>query len=139
MQKKTAKKTGPAKPSEEKIKTTPKAANKLSSTKTMKDKLSSPTAVKANPAKPVKKQPKDTNAKKSAPAAPIKDSNKPGLRAVYSNSKHTLLPLGFATDFKTKKPVVIFSDLATAQVHTVALAVWNRWRLKEVKKINTET
>lgn len=67
------------------------------------------------------------------------DANKPALRSVYSNSKYTLLVLGFGSDFTTKKSVVIFSDLLTAQVHTIALSLWNRWKLKEVKKINTET
>ncbi|WP_017729748.1 hypothetical protein [Nafulsella turpanensis] len=65
--------------------------------------------------------------------------NRPSLRAVYSNKKQTLLPLGFATDFSTKTPVVIFSDLTTGNVYTVSLAIWKRWKLKEVKKINTET
>lgn len=67
------------------------------------------------------------------------NAGKPTLRSVYSNSKYTLMVLGFGSDFKTKKTVVIFSDLLTAQVHTIALSSWNRWRLKEVKKINTET
>lgn len=66
-------------------------------------------------------------------------ANKPALRSVYSNSKYTLMVLGFGSDFNTKKSVVIFSDLLTGQVHTIALALWNRWKLKEVKKINTET
>lgn len=80
------------------------------------------------------------NRSKKADAPETKTGGvKPGLRSVYSNSRHTLLPLGFATDFKSGKPVVIFSDLATGQVHTAALSVWNRWKLKEVKKINTET
>jgi FKBP-type peptidyl-prolyl cis-trans isomerase len=67
------------------------------------------------------------------------NANKPTLRSVYSNSKYTLMVLGFGSDFNTKKTVVIFSDLLTAQVHTIALSSWNRWKLKEVKKINTET
>jgi hypothetical protein len=66
-------------------------------------------------------------------------ANKPALRSVYSNSKYTLMVLGFGSDFNTKKSVVIFSDLLTGQVHTITLALWNRWKLKEVKKINTET
>lgn len=135
MQKKAAKKASPTKAQNNRLSSTKNPKEK----KNTKDKLSSTKAVKAVPAKPVKKQAGNTNSGKAAPAARIKDGNKPGLRSVYSNSKHTLLPLGFATDFKTKKPVVIFSDLATGQVHTVALSVWNRWKLKEVKKINTET
>lgn len=69
----------------------------------------------------------------------LERANKPVLRSVYSNSKYTLMVLGFGSDFNTKKGVVIFSDLLTGQVHTIALALWNRWKLKEVKKINTET
>lgn len=64
---------------------------------------------------------------------------RPVLRSVYSNSKYTLLVLGFGSDFQTKKSMVIFSDLLSGQVYTIALSVWNRWKLREVKKINTET
>lgn len=67
------------------------------------------------------------------------EDNRPGLRTVYSNKTHTLLPLGFATDFTTKVQMVIFSDLATGEVHTTGLSTWKRWKLKEVKSINTET
>lgn len=72
-------------------------------------------------------------------AAPADAANKPALRSVYSNSKYTLLVLGFGSDFNTRKSMVIFSDLLTGQVHTIALSLWKRWKLKEVKKINTET
>lgn len=125
MQKKTAKKPVSEKPVKEKI--TPPAKDKTKAKGSPKP--------KKVPAKPLSK----TAAKKSTPAVGVQNSNKPGLRSIYSNSRHTLLPLGFATDYTSKKQVVIFSDLATGKVHTVALAVWNRWKMKEVKKINTET
>lgn len=67
------------------------------------------------------------------------NASRPTLRSVYSNSKYTLLVLGFSSDFQTKKSIVIFSDLLSGQVYTIALSVWNRWKLREVKKINTET
>ena len=73
------------------------------------------------------------------PADRKPEDNRPSLRAVYSNKSYTLLPLGFATDFATKTDMVIFSNLSTGAVHTTALSVWKRWKLKEVKKINTET
>lgn len=78
------------------------------------------------------------NQRKARPAVVQKENNLPDLRVVYSNSKYILLPLGLATDFKTKKPVVIFTDITSGQVHTIALSVWNRWKLKEVKKVSTE-
>lgn len=113
-----------------------KAKNKQAGNETAKLSSSKKTLV----AKPVKKLPKSSTGKKTVvPAATVKGNGKPGLRSVYSNNKYTLLPLGFATDFQTKKEVVIFSELHTGQVHTVALSVWKRWKLKEVKKINTET
>lgn len=107
----------------------------------------------ANPkAKAVKPENKKPANKKKAPAKPVAKvaktpagskislpENRPSLRSVYSNSMLTLLPLGFATEFKTKKCMVIFSDLANGQVHTIALSVWNRWKLQEAKKINAET
>ena len=73
------------------------------------------------------------------PADRRPEDNRPSLRTVYSNRSYTLLPLGFATDFSTKMQMIIFSDLATGEVHTTGLSVWKRWKLKEVKKINTET
>lgn len=75
---------------------------------------------------------------KAKPAGVQKENNLPDLRVVYSNSKYILLPLGMATDFKSKKAVVIFTDITSGQVHTIALSVWNRWKLKEVKKVSTE-
>ena len=77
---------------------------------------------------------------KARAAAPKKeDLKKPALRTIYSNSKYTLMTLGFGSDFKTKKCVVIFSDLPTGQVHTTTLSVWNRMKLKEVKDIKPQT
>lgn len=113
-----------------------KAKNKVNNKKS--------SAAKPKPAAPKKKPEKKETVKKSAPKKAAespakKEGSKPGLRSVYSNSRHTLLPLGFATDFKTNSPVVIFSNLSTGQVHTTPLTAWNRWKLKEVKKINTET
>ena len=100
---------------------------------------------KATPIEPEKKS-KKASTKKAAPAevkkpmgAKKEELNKPSLRSIYSNSKNTLMPLGFGSDFRTKKCVVIFSDLFTGQVHTTALAVWNRLKLKEVKEINPQT
>lgn len=78
------------------------------------------------------------NHSKAKQAVVQKENNMPDLRVVYSNSKYILLPLGLATDFKTKKPTVIFTDITSGQVHTIALSVWNRWKLKEVKKVSTE-
>lgn len=70
------------------------------------------------------------------PENPIKEKiNKPALRTIYRNSRHTLMTLGFGTDFKTKKCVVIFSDLPTGQVHTTTLSLWNRMKLKEFKDL----
>lgn len=93
------------------------------------------------PKKPVelKEKVKKSSPKKATPIGSKKEVNKPNLRSIYSNSKNTLMPLGFGSDFKTKKCVVIFSDLLTGQVHTAALSVWNRLKLKEVKKINPQT
>ncbi len=94
-----------------------------------------PVSKEATPAQ-VKKERTSRSANKTPGAV---NGAKPSLRSVYSNNKHTLMVLGFGSDFQTKKSVVIFSDLLTGQVHTIALSLWNRWRLKEVKKINTET
>lgn len=116
-----------------------KAAKEASTAAATKEKTKQSTPKKASRATAVKKKPKSSSTKKAAPLKSKAETPKPGLRSVYSNSKHTLLPLGFATDFKTKKNVVIFSDLSTGQVHTILLSQWNRWKLKEVKKINTET
>ena len=92
-----------------------------------------------------KKESKKANPKKSgiettkALKEPKNELKKPNLRSVYSNSKNTLMPLGFGSDFNTKKCVVIFSDLLTGKVYTTALSAWNRLKLKEVKEINTLT
>lgn len=122
----------------------PEKAVKKAKNKVNNKKSSAAAAAKPKPAAPKKKPEKKETVRKAAPkkaaASPAKkDGSKPGLRSVYSNSRHTLLPLGFATDFKTNSPVVIFSNLSTGQVHTIPLTAWNRWKLKEVKKINTET
>ena len=90
-------------------------------------------------ADPKKAPQKKVPLKKAAPAKlKEEEGKKPSIRAIYANSKNTLMPLGFGTDFKTKKMVVIFSDLQTAKVHTITLAMWNRMKLKEVKGINPE-
>lgn len=110
-------------------------------------KKTAPTAVKKEKKTAVPKEPENVKTPRTSKPKPTaakkivarKEDNKPSLRAVYSNNKYTLLPLGFATDFKTNQQIIIFSDLATGQVHTIALSGWNRWKLKEVKKINTET
>lgn len=150
MQKKSARKAKPATTVEEKVnpvKATKAAPGgdkvkpadaKIKQAANGKIKVSG--SNKAIAARPVKNQAKISLGKKAVPtSSKVKANNKPSLRAVYSNSKYTLLPLGFATDFKTQKEVIIFSELQTGKVHTVALSVWNRWKLKEVKKINTET
>ena len=116
MVKRTSKKTEPTEAKKERKKASPEASGKVKNPRTS--------------------SPKPATTKK---ALTTKEDNKPSLRSVYSNSKYTLLPLGFATDFKTNQQVIIFSDLATGLVHTIALSGWNRWKLKEVKKINTET
>lgn len=87
----------------------------------------------------IKKAGQAVNKKVPGPSTSKKEElKKPGLRSIYSNSKHTLMTLGFGSDFKTKKCVVIFSDLPTGQVHTTTLAVWNRMKLKEVKDIKPQ-
>ena len=103
MAKRISKKAEPAEGKKERKKASPKVSGKVKNPRTS--------------------SPKPATIKK---AKTIKEDNKPGLRSVYSNSKYTLLPLGFATDFKTNQQVIIFSDLATGQVHTIALSGWNR-------------
>lgn len=125
-----------------------KPASKSADTKKEKPATKKPSTIAAKEKaekKPVAKKATSTEAKKERVNRPAVrksasvNAAKPALRSVYSNSKYTLLVLGFGSDFNTKKSVVIFSDLQTGQVHTIALALWNRWKLKEVKKINTET
>ena len=85
---------------------------------------------------PPKKEKKEIKKRSPGPKAEL---SKPSLRSIYSNSKNTFIPLGFGSDYKTKKCVVIFSDLLTGQVHTTALALWNKLKLKEVKELNPQT
>lgn len=127
MPKRTTEKAAPADHKEE-VKE-PKARKVQNKNTSPKAPLSKPKKVKTRAPRTVKAPKAETS----------KNENRPGLRSLYSNSRLTLLPLGFAADFQTGKPVVIFSDLATGAVHTIALSVWNRWKLKEVKKVNTET
>lgn len=105
---------------------------KISSLETSKEKKKTPSSP-SNKAKSSRAKPS-----KSKQAVVQKEENTPDLRVIYSNSKYILLPLGLATDFKTKKPMVIFTDMTTGLVHTIALSLWNRWKLKEVKKVSTE-
>ena len=113
-----------------------KPAAKKPATIASKEKAEKKPVVKKATSKEAKKERVNRPAIQKASSV---NAAKPTLRSVYSNSKYTLLVLGFGSDFNTRKSVVIFSDLQSGQVHTIALALWNRWKLKEVKKINTET
>lgn len=142
-----SKKTGPAisRPAKSKKKAAVVDLADMEKSKIASRKAARGAKVKAGKGEPIKKPSTAGNgkmAKGSQPAvrkATTLSAVKPALRAVYSNSKYTLLVLGFGSDFQTKKSMVIFSDLLNGQVYTIALSVWNRWKLREVKKINTET
>lgn len=138
MAKGTSKKASSAIAKESKKTTSIKEPNKAATPQKLKQTSTKKTA-SAEPKKEAKKPPSQKSprpVKKSVAVEPKNELKKPSLRAVYSNSKNTLLPLGFGSDFKTKKCVVIFSDLSNGQVHTTALSVWNRMKLKEVKDVN---
>lgn len=134
------KKEAPTKQSKEAAKSTKAVSRKVRPGAATKVEIET---VKKKPVSKTAASGKENTEKTDRSAAGRKGSSvnatRPILRSVYSNSKYTLLVLGFGSDFQTKKSMVIFSDLLSGQVYTIALSVWNRWKLREVKKINTET
>lgn len=126
------KKTGPPE-----VKKVPKkSASKKTAPAKAKKEMVKPATKKKSPAVPKKARRALPN--KAASGSTGSDLQKPSLRSVYANKTNTLMPLGFGSDFKTHKTVVIFSDLSTGQVYTTALSAWNRLKLREVKEINPQ-